>query len=58
LLYVTCSVFREENDAVLQAFGARTPRARRGRLPQGAAEHLLPCAQHDGFFYGLLEKAA
>ena len=58
LLYVTCSVFREENDAVLQAFGARTPRARRGRLPQGAAEHLLPCARHDGFFYGLLEKAA
>ena len=58
LLYVTCSVFREENDAVLQAFGARTPRARRGRLPEGAAEHLLPCAEHDGFFYGLLEKAA
>jgi 16S rRNA (cytosine967-C5)-methyltransferase len=58
LLYVTCSVFREENDAVLQAFGARTPRARRGWLPEGAAEHLLPCAEHDGFFYGLLEKAA
>ena len=58
LLYVTCSVFRDENDAVLQAFGARTPRARRGRLPSGAAEQLLPCMEHDGFFYGLLEKAA
>lgn len=58
LLYVTCSVFREENDAVLQAFGAHTPGARRGRLPEGTAEHLLPCAEHDGFFYGLLEKAA
>lgn len=57
LLYVTCSVFRDENDAVLQAFGARAPRARRGRLPQGAAEQWLPCAEHDGFFYGLLEKA-
>ena len=57
LLYVTCSVFRDENDAVLQAFGARTPRARRGRLPQGAAEQWLPCTEHDGFFYGLLEKA-
>lgn len=58
LLYVTCSVFRDENDAVLQAFGARTPRARRGRLPPGAVAQQLPCAEHDGFFYGLLEKAA
>jgi 16S rRNA (cytosine967-C5)-methyltransferase len=58
LLYVTCSVFRDENDAVLQAFSARTPRARRGRLPEVAAEQLLPCAEHDGFFHGLLEKAA
>ncbi|MDH3321145.1 MAG: 16S rRNA (cytosine(967)-C(5))-methyltransferase RsmB [Betaproteobacteria bacterium] len=58
LLYVTCSVFREENDAVLAAFCARTPHARRRRLPADAAEQLLPCAEHDGFFYGLLEKAA
>lgn len=58
LLYVTCSVFQDENDAVLQAFAARTPRARRGRLPPGAAGQLLPCMEHDGFYYGLLEKAA
>ncbi len=58
LLYVTCSVFREENDAVLEAFGARTPRARRGALPPDAVAQLLPCAEHDGFFFGLLEKAA
>jgi 16S rRNA (cytosine967-C5)-methyltransferase len=58
LLYVTCSVFREENDAVLEAFGARTPGARRSPLPQDAVAQLLPCAEHDGFFYGLLEKAA
>jgi 16S rRNA (cytosine967-C5)-methyltransferase len=58
LLYVTCSIFREENDAVLEAFSARTPQARRPCLPQGAAAQLLPCAEHDGFFYGLLEKAA
>jgi 16S rRNA (cytosine967-C5)-methyltransferase len=58
LLYVTCSVFRDENDAVLQAFTTRTPHARRGRLPEGTAAQLLPCAEHDGFFYGLLEKAA
>ncbi len=58
LLYVTCSVFREENDAVLEAFGARTPRTRRGALPPDAVAQLLPCAEHDGFFFGLLEKAA
>jgi 16S rRNA (cytosine967-C5)-methyltransferase len=58
LLYVTCSVFREENDALLAAYCERTPRARRLRLPEDAAEHLLPCAEHDGFFYGLIEKAA
>lgn len=58
LLYATCSVFREENDAVLESFRARTPHARRGALPQDAVSPWLPCAEHDGFFYGLLEKAA
>ncbi|MEO8716776.1 MAG: 16S rRNA (cytosine(967)-C(5))-methyltransferase RsmB, partial [Burkholderiales bacterium] len=58
LLYVTCSVFREENDAVLVAFCGRAPRARRRALPQDAVAQLLPSAEHDGFFYGLLEKAA
>jgi 16S rRNA (cytosine967-C5)-methyltransferase len=58
LLYATCSVFRDENDAVLEAFCARTPRARRLQLPGDAVAQLLPCAAHDGFFYGLLEKAA
>ena len=58
LLYVTCSVFPEENGMVLDEFRARTPGAQRRDLPGGAAAQLLPCAQHDGFFYGLLEKAA
>ena len=57
LLYVTCSVFPEENGMVLDAFCARVPQARRPALPAGAPAQLLPCAQHDGFFYGLLEKA-
>ncbi|MGD9951093.1 MAG: 16S rRNA (cytosine(967)-C(5))-methyltransferase RsmB [Burkholderiales bacterium] len=57
LLYVTCSVFSEENDAVLDAFCARNPQARRCPLPSGAAAYLLPSAENDGFFYGLLEKA-
>ncbi len=56
LLYVTCSVFPEENGAVVDAFTARTPRARRVPLPDGAAAQLLPGPEHDGFFFALLEK--
>jgi 16S rRNA (cytosine967-C5)-methyltransferase len=58
LLYVTCSVFAEENDAVVGAFAARTPGARRAPLPDGAAAQLLPGPEHDGFFFALLEKQA
>ncbi len=58
LLYVTCSVFTEENDAVVDAFAARTPGARRASLPGGAAAQLLPGPDHDGFFFALLEKPA
>jgi 16S rRNA (cytosine967-C5)-methyltransferase len=57
LLYVTCSVFPEENGAVIDAFIARTPGARRAPLPDAAAAQLLPGAEHDGFFYALLEKS-
>jgi len=57
LLYVTCSVFPEENGAVIDAFVARTPGARRAPLPDAAAAQLLPGAEHDGFFYALLEKS-
>jgi 16S rRNA (cytosine967-C5)-methyltransferase len=58
LVYVTCSVFRDENDAVLEAFCERVPEARRCALPGSMAAQLLPCPVHDGFFYGLLAKAA
>ena len=58
LLYVTCSVFPEENDAVIDAFAGRTPGARRAGLPGGAAAQLLPGPDHDGFFFALLEKPA
>jgi 16S rRNA (cytosine967-C5)-methyltransferase len=57
LLYVTCSVFPEENDAVVDAFTARTPGARRAPLSPGAAAQLLPGAEHDGFFFARLEKS-
>jgi 16S rRNA (cytosine967-C5)-methyltransferase len=58
LLYVTCSVFPEENGAVVDAFLARAPQARRLPLPGGAAEQLLPGPEHDGFYFALLAKSA
>jgi 16S rRNA (cytosine967-C5)-methyltransferase len=58
LLYVTCSVFPEENGAVIDAFAARTPGARRAELQGGAPAQLLPGPEHDGFFFALLEKTA
>ena len=56
LLYVTCSVFAEENENVVEAFCARTPDARRLALGAGVPARLLPDAEHDGFFFALLEK--
>ena len=57
LLYVTCSMFAEENGAVVDGFCARAPRARRASLPGGAPAQLLPGPEHDGFYFALLEKA-
>jgi len=56
LLYVTCSVFPEENGAVIDAFAARMPDARRAPLADGGAAQWLPGPEHDGFFFSLLEK--
>jgi len=56
LLYATCSVFPEENGAVVDAFLARRPDARRPPLPDLRDGQLLPDGEHDGFFYALLEK--
>jgi 16S rRNA (cytosine967-C5)-methyltransferase len=56
LLYVTCSVFSEENEAVVEGFAARTPDSLRLPLPQGAASTLLPGPEHDGFYFALLAK--
>jgi 16S rRNA (cytosine967-C5)-methyltransferase len=58
LLYATCSVFPQENDEVVEAFVARAPRARRLALPDGSAAQWLPDAEHDGFYYALIEKQA
>lgn len=56
LLYATCSVFPEENDAVLAEFVARHGDARRLEHPGLAGGQLLPDDDRDGFFYALLEK--
>ena len=58
LLYVTCSVFPEENGAVIDAFAARTHGARRAALTDGGPAQWLPAPEHDGFFFSLLEKPA
>ncbi len=55
LLYATCSVFRQENQEVVERFLARTPQACLADLPEG---QLLPNDQHDVFFYALLQKTA
>lgn len=57
MLYCTCSVFPQENGAQVHAFTMRHPDAR--RLPTGGGEierQLLPTADHDGFYYALLQK--
>ncbi len=51
LLYATCSVFPAENRQQIEQFLQRQPDASRRH-----EEQLLPNAEHDGFYYCLLEK--
>ncbi len=51
LLYATCSVFPEENGEQMARFLSRQPDAHACH-----EEQILPDADHDGFFYCLLEK--
>jgi len=63
LVYATCSVFRAEGQAQLDAFLQRQPDAKSHAMP-GFTGHLLPVADNgsqqrsplDGFFYALLTK--
>jgi 16S rRNA (cytosine967-C5)-methyltransferase len=67
MLYATCSLFHDENEAQVAAFLAAHPDALRETLtfaPDVAVRggHLLPslpgaCHNQDGFFYALLGKA-
>lgn len=53
LLYATCSLFPQENGQQIAAFLAHTPTA-----IKCLEEQLLPDAEHDGFYYCLLQKTA
>jgi 16S rRNA (cytosine967-C5)-methyltransferase len=56
LLYVTCSIFSEEDHETIGSFAARHPDARiLGGMP-GRDGLLLPDDEHDGFYYALLQK--
>jgi len=57
LLYVTCSVFPEENNAVVDAFCQRTPGALKLALQDGAPAQSLPGPAQDGFYYALLGRS-
>lgn len=62
LLYATCSVLRAENDAVVTAFAAQRsdvvirPLPDHPGLATDAGRQWLPDADHDGFYYALLER--
>jgi 16S rRNA (cytosine967-C5)-methyltransferase len=58
LLYVTCSVFKQENQQVIAEFMCQHSDARQLPLTiQGMDQgQLLPNDQHDGFYYSLLHK--
>jgi 16S rRNA (cytosine967-C5)-methyltransferase len=57
LLYVTCSVFPQENEELVEAFVTRAAGARRQPLADGHPAQWLPGPEHDGFYYALIQKA-
>lgn len=67
LLYVTCSIFNEENRAQIEDFLQKTPDAILQPLTLDDDNHnnfsitngqLVPGKRHDGLFYALLQKDA
>ena len=59
MLYATCSLFNAENSDQVTAFIARHPDAMTLPLAESGVDHyqqLLPNADHDGFFYALLQR--
>ncbi len=56
MLYATCSLFAAENEDQVAAFVGRHADAMRLMLHGAPHLQLLPDAEHDGFFYALLQK--
>ena len=57
LLYVTCSIFREENEEQVEWFLSRHADARlESQHDCQGSGLLLPSKEHDGFFHALFEK--
>ena len=57
MLYVTCSVFDEENRFQIERFCARHEDAERLPIDGQPDRTLLPCADNDGFYFALLRKS-
>ena len=61
LLYVTCSIFKEENEDVIARFCNERDDVIRGELKfpkivRRLKNQLIPSENHDGLFYEILEK--
>jgi len=56
LLYATCSIFHDENQGQIDQFLEQYQDATQLVLMHPQDGQLIPCAQHDGFFYALLQK--
>lgn len=59
MLYATCSVFAQENAHQVEAFLGRHADARQLKTQEATTSdaHFLPDAEHDGFYFALLQKA-
>ena len=61
LLYVTCSIFKEENEEVISKFCNIKQDVKRGEIKfpkniQHVKNQLVPSKEHDGLYYAILEK--
>jgi 16S rRNA (cytosine967-C5)-methyltransferase len=56
MLYVTCSVFGDENHSQIKRFLARHPDAELSDPQTQRNRSLLPTTHHDGFYYARLRK--